>query len=197
MKFHLLPSLLALWLAIPILTAIGQTHTIVNSANCPGDDTNLFIISRPGSYHLAANLTGERGKNGILIAADDVSVNGNGFAVRGGPGSGTAILTISPQRGLRIAHATIADWESGAVTILGKGASVSELKVFDCSGGGISLDDKAATRISKCELRDLTLPAGSAAVRASLVESCAVSKRQRGGSSHCYPRVHHHGMRRD
>jgi hypothetical protein len=51
-----------------------EARTIVNTANTPGDVDNTFIISQPGSYYLSGNITGEAGKNGISIQADDVTL---------------------------------------------------------------------------------------------------------------------------
>src|SRR4051812_44068330 len=62
----------------------------VNATNTPGNATNLFIISAPGSYYLSGNITGVAGKSGILISADSVTLDLNGFALIGG-GSGAGI----------------------------------------------------------------------------------------------------------
>ena len=150
-----------------------EPRTLVDAAQCPGDGQASFVIARPGSYCLAGNLVGEPGRHGIRIDADDVSIDLNGFALRGAKSGGLAILAGLSQRGIRIMNGTIVDWLGGGIVVRGKGASVTDLKVLDCAGG-IELDEGGATRISRCEVRDLTVLAGGAALRASVVEGCAV-----------------------
>ena len=55
-----------------------EARTIINAANTPGDANNTFIISQAGSYYLTGNITGESGKNGISIQAEDVTLDLNG-----------------------------------------------------------------------------------------------------------------------
>ena len=64
-----------------------EARTIVNAANTPGNGTNTFIISAPGSYYLTGNLTGASGKHGISIQANDVTLDLNGFALISGGGA--------------------------------------------------------------------------------------------------------------
>ena len=73
----------------PTMKALDQVEprTIVNVANTPGDATNSFIITKAGSYYLTSNLTGETGKNGIAVQADNVTIDLNGFAVISGGGN--------------------------------------------------------------------------------------------------------------
>src|SRR3954469_21762838 len=46
-----------------------------------------LVITNSGSYYLTANLTGIVGTNGITITADNVTIDLNGFALNGVPGS--------------------------------------------------------------------------------------------------------------
>src|SRR2546421_208449 len=48
-----------------------------------------YTISQAGSYYLTANMTAAGATAGIIIAADDVTLNLNGFALTGGS-SGSA-----------------------------------------------------------------------------------------------------------
>src|SRR3954454_9857343 len=78
----------------------------VNATNTPGNATNLFIINAPGSYYLSGDITGVAGKSGILINADSVTLDLNGFALIGG-GSGTGIAVTSLERNLTIRNGTV------------------------------------------------------------------------------------------
>ena len=65
----------------PTMKTLDQVEAriIVNATNTPGDGSNTFIISQPGSYYLTGNLTGEKGKHGISVQADDVTVGDGTF----------------------------------------------------------------------------------------------------------------------
>src|SRR4051794_19207170 len=62
-------------LPAPIMKSLDQieARTIVNATNTPGDATNTFIISTPGSYYLTGNIMGASGKHGISILANNVT----------------------------------------------------------------------------------------------------------------------------
>jgi len=51
----------------------------------------LFIITNSGSYYLTTNLAGVSGKNGIKIAANNVTLDLNGFTLQGASGNDTGI----------------------------------------------------------------------------------------------------------
>jgi hypothetical protein len=92
-------------------------RTIVNSVNTPGDSQNLFIISNSGSYFLATNLIGVSGKNGINIAANNVTLDLNGFAVQGGTGSlnGVYIYSQNNTTNVTVRNGTVNGWGGSGV----------------------------------------------------------------------------------
>jgi len=92
-----------------------EPRTIVNAVNTPGDATNLFIISQPGSYYLTTNLVGVSGKNGIEIIADNVSLDLNGFTLQlqGGapwPLGENGIDIPGAQTNITVRNGTISGW---------------------------------------------------------------------------------------
>ncbi|MCC6323156.1 MAG: hypothetical protein IT438_17160 [Phycisphaerales bacterium] len=60
----------------------------ISLATTPGDADSLFRITSPGSYYLTGNITGVIGKHGIEIAAGEVTIDLNGFALSGVAGMG-------------------------------------------------------------------------------------------------------------
>lgn len=60
-----------------------EPRIAINADNTPGDANSVFRISQPGSYYLTANVLGQAGKNGIEIAADNVTLDLNGFTLDG------------------------------------------------------------------------------------------------------------------
>jgi len=69
-----------------------------------------FRISAPGSYYLTADLTGATAQHGIIVEADDVTVDLNGFTLRGITGSSSGIACPLPQRNLRVMNGAISQW---------------------------------------------------------------------------------------
>ena len=63
------------------LDQIASTGTAISDTNTPGDSTDTYVISSPGSYYLTDNLNGTSGKNGILINSNDVTIDLNGFVI--------------------------------------------------------------------------------------------------------------------
>ncbi|MBX9735855.1 MAG: hypothetical protein K2X32_02925 [Phycisphaerales bacterium] len=60
-----------------------------------GNASAMHVISQPGSYFLSANLNVPSGMSGILINSSNVTLDLNGFAVRGVDGSLHAIRASS------------------------------------------------------------------------------------------------------
>lgn len=91
----------------------------INSANTPGDSLNLFRIAQPGSYYLTENINGVSGRGGIVVAADGVTIDLNGFALRGVPGSRGGIQSEGGAGGLVVRNGTIARWGWSGIFLLG------------------------------------------------------------------------------
>src|SRR5262245_41804718 len=64
-----------------------EPRTAINAVNTPGDATAVFRITQPGSYYLTGNVAGVLNRSGIAVSAADVTIDLNGFAVLGAPGS--------------------------------------------------------------------------------------------------------------
>src|SRR5690606_18106937 len=64
-----------------------EPRTPINAANTPGDADSVYRIFQPGSYYLTGNIVGQAGKRGIEIASSNVTLDLNGFALQGVPGS--------------------------------------------------------------------------------------------------------------
>lgn len=95
-----------------------EPRTAVNSTNTPGDGNSVFRISVPGSYYLAANVAGEVGKAGIEIAAENVTLDLNGFEIVGITGALTGINAgdFPGVGGAAIRNGTIRNWPGDAVS---------------------------------------------------------------------------------
>ncbi|MCA9277040.1 MAG: right-handed parallel beta-helix repeat-containing protein [Phycisphaerales bacterium] len=60
-----------------------EPRIAISSTNTPGDADSMFKITQPGSYYLTSNITGVIGRHGIKVAASGVTINLNGFIMRG------------------------------------------------------------------------------------------------------------------
>src|SRR5690606_34458615 len=65
-----------------------EPRTALSEANTPGDASAVFVISQPGSYYLTADLVVPANRTAIRIDASDVTIDLNGFAIRGNSAAG-------------------------------------------------------------------------------------------------------------
>lgn len=94
-----------------------EPRIAINTTNTPGDATTLFKITAPGSYYLIGDLIGVSGKHGIRIDANDVTIDFNGFALRG-PGSGAGLIDRDTEEqpsieNLTLRNGTVTGWGNG------------------------------------------------------------------------------------
>ena len=98
----------------PTMKSLDQVEarTVINALNAPGDSTNQFIISQPGSYYLTGNITGMSGRSGINITANNVQIDLNGFSLVGVAGSLFGIAVPAPISNLTVRNGVVRDWGS-------------------------------------------------------------------------------------
>src|SRR4029079_8894103 len=82
----------------------------INATNTPGTATSLFRIAQPGSYYLSANVTGVSAKHGIEIAANDVTLDLNGFALVGVGGSLNGVNVPGAVLHLTVRNGSVRTW---------------------------------------------------------------------------------------
>lgn len=168
----------------PMMKTLDQIEPrkLINTANTPGDAANSFIISQPGSYYLGADIVGTSGRNGILVAADNVTINLNGFSLSGVAGAAAGITNNAPHRGVTILNGRVTDWPTAAIVIAGAGAAVSDVTVLN-SGAAIVLDTTNGTLVTRCSAHDITV-AGSltTCISADTVEDCTLGNLSSAGS---------------
>jgi len=115
----------------------------INATNTPGDADSLFKIREPGSYYLTGNITGVVGKHGIEIAANGVTLDLNGFDLRGVAGSLDGVsVTVAGLRNIAVVNGSIRSWgDEGVdlVTVTATNCRVAELLASGNGGNGISV----------------------------------------------------------
>lgn len=191
MRIH---SLAALILAVPAFagpidppagpvapTPGPEPRIAVNTANTPGDADSQFKITQPGSYYLAGNITGVSGRIGIEIAASNVTLDLNGFAMIGVPGSLVAIdgsaNGVGGFFGITIRNGSITNWSSvgvflGSLVNVPTRHLVENLEVNAVTGGplgGIGIGVGAGSAVRNCRIANCNV--GVQGSQAILVES--------------------------
>jgi hypothetical protein len=108
-----------------------------------------YTITQPGSYYVTTNLTGATA--GIIIAANDVTLDLMGFTLFGMAGSSEGILVPNTQTNLVIRNGVLASWGSEGVSVdtSGYNCQFERLRVSNCGntgfGGGINIDGNYCT----------------------------------------------------
>jgi len=157
-----------------------EPRIAINATNTPGDATSQFVISQKGSYYLTGNVDVSAAKNGIAIAASDVTIDLNGFTLSG---SGSALAAIMDQSagllsGICVRNGHVRGWTQGGV-VLGssRGCLFEDLTLIDVLGD-YGLNAAYNNVIRNCTT-DFTQGVGSnvAAIRVgccSLIQGCHV-----------------------
>ena len=108
------PSLI---LSLAVLTAgalaADPTGRIpVSPDTTPGDADSVYRIATPGSYYLSADVLGAAGKSGIEIAASHVTLDLNGFTLRGQVSAtdGIRVVAATDPEGITIRNGSIEGW---------------------------------------------------------------------------------------
>ena len=63
-----------------------EPRTAISAVNTPANPNASFVITQPGSYYLTGDITVPSGKSGIQVYAYGVTVDLNGFTIRGSSG---------------------------------------------------------------------------------------------------------------
>jgi len=76
-----------------------------------------FTINQSGSYVLTSNLTGVIGQAGIIVAADNVTIDLNGFTLQGVPGGSLdGIRPSGLRRNMTVVNGFVAGWDGHGIT---------------------------------------------------------------------------------
>lgn len=102
-----------------------------------------FTISSPGSYVVMADLTCTAcgaGASGITVAAEDVTIDFNGFAIRGVAGSGDGIVVTGSRTGVAVRNGFVNDWTGKGINFTTcSRCRVEDLDASDNSDVGVHI----------------------------------------------------------
>ncbi len=131
-----------------------EPRIAINAVNTPGDSSSVFLITQPGSYYLTGNVQGVAGKHGIQIIASNVTVDLNGFAVIGAPGSLDGITsTDDTVTAVKVCNGSVRGWGNQGIDLFGSGFVVEDVTVQQ-SVIGMRLGPQS--RVLRCTASDNT-----------------------------------------
>lgn len=131
-------------------TPAQEPRTAINATNTPGDLDSVFRITAPGSYYLAGNLTGVSGKDGIEIAASNVTIDLMGFALTGVTGAQDGILAEGTVNNIIVRNGTVTTWPGDGVDLGSTGQGSLVEGVIASSNGGRGIRSSVGGVVRAC-----------------------------------------------
>ena len=110
-----------------------------------------LVIDTSGSYYLTRNMTNSAG-DGISVFANDVTIDLNGFTLRGQVGTGVGILVPLPQSNITIKNGTVRNWAlDGIEAVSTVNGRYENLTLMDCGERGIQCGNFSTLKNLQCE----------------------------------------------
>jgi hypothetical protein len=155
-----------------------EPRTVINAINTPENEEALFVISRPGSYYLAGNVTVPAGKVGIVIDADEVTLDLGGFAMLGE--TDPAILGgircgDGGRRGITVRNGTIGRAGAYAIDLAHDGGRQSRVRDVVTSQSDVGIRVGPGSLVSDCDVLEAGEP-GLEAGDESIISRCRVHR---------------------
>ncbi len=167
--------------AIDGVVEINQERTLVGGIT-PGDAAGFpASLTQPGSYRLTGNLEVPSGSDGVTIVADDVTLDLNGFTVRGsntssGFGIGKSLAALEGANRVTLRNGNVSGLETAV--FLGEQSYAEGLQVRDCGSICVRVGDQSLVVANRIDGGDasfgLVLGNDSAFVRNILVGASPV-----------------------
>jgi hypothetical protein len=128
----------------PTGKTLDQLEPRTDVLTLPGSALFQHVISQPGSYILTANLTVPPGAGGILINASNVTLDLNGFTIRGENGAARGVVAESTPgpdqiRNITIVNGHIENFQNNGISAgdSSVGLRFENLSIRKCDGSGM------------------------------------------------------------
>lgn len=176
-----------------------EPRLAINSYYTPGDFDSLYKITQPGSYYLTGDVNGVNNKHGIevaLVSPGAVTIDLNGFSVKGTPTSLSGIADTTGFVILHVRNGTVNGWPgigidgpqtvdrvvvagNGTVGVYSQAASIVTNTIVSGNGanGGYGIDAGPGSIIADCVVQYNGGSAGGGGIAAgdnSQVRRCVV-----------------------
>lgn len=117
-----------------------EPRIAVNATNTPGNSMFKFRITQPGSYYLTSNLEQQFAGGGIEIAAQNVTLDLNGFSVQSTSQNSGVGIQSNGGVAITVINGTVSGWTASGI-VLGSASTVRNITVSSVSGPyGISVN---------------------------------------------------------
>lgn len=135
----------------------------------PGSATAVHRIAQSGSYYLTANIVAPAGRHAIEIAADDVTVDLNGFQLRGqgSPGwSGVFVESVGgPYVSIAVVNGSVRGWNGAGIDLQNaSNTRVERIRAFGGGGAGVAVGANSAVVDCHTEANFVGIVAGELCV---------------------------------
>ena len=117
-----------------------------------------YYIFTAGSYYVVSNLTGiGAGNDGIVVAADDVTVDLNGFTLFSGGSGGSGVhVGFGTHTNLWVRNGTLKGWGTAGVDALNAtGSQFDHIQVYGNGGNGMTVGSGSTIKDSTAQANGL------------------------------------------
>ena len=143
------------WCAVFLLAVLAVSVMPITSFAAPVEISGPAVITVPGAYVLAQDITLRGGRTGIEVHVSDVAIDGNGHSIHGEDASGSCgILVYSPVgrvRNVTVRDLHLRDLDFGAYFWNTEGGGVAGCRVESC-GYGITFNPGLHGTVTACRL---------------------------------------------
>ena len=149
-----------------------EPRTALSATNTPGDTASVYIITQPGSYYLTGDVRPTGGRNGVMVNADNVTIDLRGYAVDGSSdstGFRAGITNSGNRRNLRLFNGTIKNFRGYGMIGRFDTSSFEDLALIDSQGGQLEI-----MQSSGCTVRNVRTRATSGETGIQVGQNCTV-----------------------
>ena len=125
-----------------------EPRTEISAENTPGNATSVFRITQPGSYYLSGNVVGASGFNGIVVAADGVTLDLNGFRLEGQNASLSGINHEGTVLNVTVKNGAVFGWGNSGID-LGSPSRDILIENVHASNNGNTGGEQAGIRVGR------------------------------------------------
>lgn len=106
----------------------------------PGDADALHVIREPGLYALHAHIRGVRGKRGVRVDADNVTIDLHGHTLIGCEFSRDGIAVSDTAANVRVRNGSVRSWGGVGIDLANAiNSDLLNVKIFDNARGAVRL----------------------------------------------------------
>ncbi len=164
------------------MKTLSEVEPRIAVQSLAGNASSNHLITASGSYYLTGNITGVAGRDGIRIAANNFTIDLNGFIMDGASLGTIGINAPAAQTDIVIRNGTLRGWNSLGIDTSGLSTRwlIESVQVRNNGSVGIRLGDTSIVR--NCSV-NFNTAGGISAGLYSLIEGCHLTNNGSTGIS--------------